>query len=83
MIGLCCPKYQPLNEHTSLSHLESSQELAGLDKKWLAGLDTAGWLHMVRHCLHVAKKTVEVMCIERRPVFLQGQLMTPFLLWCI
>ena len=27
---------------------------------------------MVRNCLHLAKTAVRTMCIEHRPVFLQG-----------
>ena len=53
--------------------VDSSQELAGQDRRWLGSLDSAGWLLMVRNCLRLAKTTAETICTQHRPVFLQGE----------
>ena len=56
----------------NISGSGSPQELAGLDRKWLTGMESAGWLPMVRNCLRLAKTVSQNLCIDHRPVFLQG-----------
>ncbi|CAI7998419.1 Myotubularin-related protein 10-A [Geodia barretti] len=56
-----------------LSMPGSPQELAGLDRKWLTGMESAGWLPMVRNCLRLAKTVSQNLCIDHRPVFLQEE----------
>ena len=61
----------------NISGSGSPQELAGLDRKWLTGMESAGWLPMVRNCLRLAKTVSQNLCIDHRPVFLQGSYIQP------
>ena len=56
-----------------LTPSDTFQDLSSLDRKWLTGLDGAGWPAIVRSCLLLAKEVAQTICIHRTPVFLHGE----------
>lgn len=52
--------------------LGGSAELSAIDRHWYGGLESSGWLAMVRASLMAAKEVTHILCIKRRSVMLLG-----------
>ena len=85
MRELCTPGNGILSVSTPLiiAVLGSTHELGSIDKHWYSGLESSGWLHMVRASLNTAKEVTHLLCIKRCSVMLLGKgflTTNPFLL---
>ena len=52
--------------------LVTLSDLSSLDRHWLPGLESSGWLARVRSCLLVAKEVTSTIFLKRRCAMLLG-----------
>ena len=62
--------------------LVTLSDLLSLDRHWLPGLESSGWLARVRSCLLVAKEVTSTIFLKRRCAMLLGRWRGGGEVWC-